>query len=133
LHILEATTQGDAIMKVISILLAFLNSLIGGLLILSCVSAGESLGWVSFKSGAGLLAVYFGIMTFKDNLQPIRQSRILLNGIALIVIGISAVAWGIHWSITSGDTKNTVILFGGSLFVQGLTSVLGIEADGLHV
>jgi hypothetical protein len=120
-------------MKVISILLAFLNTLIGGLLILSCVSAGESLGWVSFKSGAGLLAVYFGIMTFKDNLQPTRQSRVLLNGIVLIVIGISAVAWGIHWSIVSGDMKNTVILFGGSLFIQGLTSVLGIEADGLHV
>ena len=120
-------------MKVISILLAFLNSLIGGLLILSCVSAGESFGWVSFKSGAGMLAVYFGILTFKDNLQPIRQSRVLLNGIVLIVIGISAVAWGIHWSIVSGDMKNTVVLFGGSLFIQGLTSVLGIETDGLHV
>ena len=31
-------------MKVISILLAFLNSLVGGLLILSCVAAGEIAG-----------------------------------------------------------------------------------------
>jgi len=119
-------------MKVISILLAFLNSLIGGLLILSCISTGESLGWISFKSGAGMLAVYFGVMTFKDGVQPICQSRALLNGIALIVIGISAVAWGIHWSIVSGDMKNTVILFGGSLFIQGLTSVLGSETGEIH-
>ena len=35
-------------MKVISILLAYINSLIGALLILSCVSAGEALGWVAF-------------------------------------------------------------------------------------
>ena len=119
-------------MKVISILLAFLNSLIGGLLILSCVSAGESLGWISFKSGAGMLAVYLGILTFKDSVQPIRQSRVLLNGIFLIVVGISAVAWGIHWSIISGDMKNTVLLFGGSLFIQGLTSVLGIESSEAH-
>ena len=117
-------------MQVISILLAFLNSLIGGLLILSCVSAGESLGWISFKSGAGMLAVYFGILTFKDSVQPIRQSRVLLNGVFLIVVGISAVAWGVHWSIISGDIKNTVLLFGGSLFIQGLTSVLGIESNG---
>jgi hypothetical protein len=114
-------------MKVISILLAFLNSLIGGLLILSCASAGESLGWISFKSGAGALAICFGILTFKDSVQPIRQSRLLLSGIFLIVVGVSAVAWGIHWSIVSGDMKNTVILFGGSLFIQGLTSVLGVE------
>ena len=31
-------------MKVISILLAFINSLIGTLLILSCISTGEALG-----------------------------------------------------------------------------------------
>ena len=118
-------------MKVISILLAFLNSLIGGLLILSCISAGESLGWISFKSGAGALAIFFGLLTFKDSMQPIYWNRLLLSGLSLIVIGVSAMAWGIHWSIVSGDIKNTILLFGGSLFIQGLTSVLGIEPGEL--
>jgi hypothetical protein len=54
---------------------------------------------------------------------------LLLSGIFLIVVGISAAAWGIHWSIISGDMKNTILLFGGSLFIQGLTSVLGIESN----
>jgi len=116
-------------MKVISILLAFINSLIGALLILSCVSAGEALGWIAFKTGAGILAIYFGILTFKDSIQPIRQSRMLLSGLSLVTIGISAFAWGIHWSIVSGDMKNTVLLVGGSLFVQGLTSMLGMETN----
>ncbi len=115
-------------MKVISILLAFINSLTGGLLILSCVSAGEALGWIAFKTGAGILAIYFGILTLKDGIQPMRQSRIVLSGLVLVIAGVSAVAWGIHWSIISGDVKNTILLFGGSLFVQGLTSILGIEA-----
>lgn len=114
-------------MKVISILLALINSLIGGLLILSCVAAGEALGWIAFKTGARILAIYFGILTFKDSVQPMRQSRMLLNGLFLVIAGVSAVAWGIHWSIISGDIKNTILLFGGSLFIQGLTSVLGIE------
>jgi len=116
-------------MKVISILLALINSLMGGLLILSCVSAGESLGWITFKTGAGILAIYFGVLTFKDSVRPIRQSHVLLGGLFLVVAGVSAVAWGIHWSIISGDIKNTVLLFGGSLFMQGLTSVLGIETS----
>ena len=114
-------------MKVIAILLAFINSLVGGLLILSCVSAGESLGWIAFKTGAGILAIYFGVLTLKDGIQPIGQNRMMLSGLFLVIVSISALAWGIHWSIVSGDVKNTVLFFGGSLFVQGLTSILGIE------
>jgi hypothetical protein len=116
-------------MKVISILLALINSLTGALLILSCISAGEALGWIAFKTGAGLLAIYFGIMTFKDGIQPLRKNSVLLSGLILLIAGVSAVAWGIHWSIISGDIKNTVLLFGGSLFTQGLTSILGIETS----
>lgn len=114
-------------MKVISILVSFLNSIFGALLILSCVSAGEALGWVAFKTGAGIIAIYFGILTFKDSIQPLSQSHLLLSGLFLVIIGVSAFAFGVHWSIVSGDMKNTVLLFGGSLFVQGLTSILGME------
>jgi hypothetical protein len=98
-------------MNVISILLAYINSLIGVLLILSCVSAGEALGWIAFKTSAGILTIYFGILTFKDNMQPIHQSRMLLSGLFLVIMGVSALAWGIHWSIISGDMKknNSVI------------------------
>ena len=129
---LEAFNK-EALMKVISILLAFINSLTGGLLILSCVSAGEALGWIAFKTGAGILAIYFGILTFRDSIQPMRQSRLVLSGLVLVIAGVSAVAWGIHWSIISGDVKNTILLFGGSLFVQGLTSILGLEAGEVRV
>ena len=115
-------------MKVISILLAFINSLVGALLILSCVSAGEALGWIAFKTGAGILAIYFGILTFKDCVQPISQNRLLLSELFLVIVGVSVLAWGIHWSIISGDMKNTILLFGGSLFIQGLTSILGMES-----
>lgn len=114
-------------MKVISILLAFINTLIGALMILSCVSAGEALSWIAFKSGAGALAVYFGVLTFKDGVQPVNRNRMLLSGLFLVIVGVSALAWGIHWSIVSGDVKNTILLFGGSLFTQGLTSILGID------
>jgi len=114
-------------MKVISMLLAFINSLIGALLILSCVSAGEALGWIAFKTGAGILSIYFGTLIFKDSIQPISQSRMMLSGLSLVIIGVSTLAWGIHWSIVSGDVKNTILIFGGSLFIQGLSSILGME------
>ena len=115
-------------MKVISILLAFLNSLMGALLILSCISASETLSWVTTKTGAGTLAIYFGVLTYKDAVQPISHSRMLLNGLFIVIISVSAIAWGIHWSIISGDIKLTLLLFGISLFLQGMASILGMES-----
>lgn len=120
-------------MKVISIFLALINTLFGSLLILSCVSASEAISWIAAKSGAGLLAVFFGILSFKDNIQPINPARMLLVNLLLVIVGISGFAWGIHWSIISGDMKNTVLLFGGSLFMQGLTSVLGMNENTYDV
>jgi hypothetical protein len=111
-------------MKVISIFLALLNTLFGGLLILSCISASEALSWIAMKSTAGFLGVLFGILTFTDNIQPIHPGRMLLVNLALTIAGVTGFAWGVHWSIISGDMKNTVLLFGGSLFIQGLTSML---------
>ena len=122
-------SKGGTVMKVVSILLAFINSLVGALLILSCVSAGEALGWIAFKTGAGVLAVYFGILIFKDSVQPIQRTRMLVSGLFLVIAGVSALAWGIHWSIVSGDIKNTILLFGGSFLIQGLTSILGMESN----
>ncbi len=59
-------------------------------------------------------------------MQPISQSRMLLNALLIVIISISALMWGIHWSISSGDIKLTLLIFSGSLFVQGLTSILGM-------
>ena len=114
-------------MKVISILLALINSLTGGLLIFSCFYVGEPLGWFTLKVGGGILAIYFGILTFKDSMRPIGQRKLVLSSLFLVVVGVSVVSWGIHWSIVSGDIQNIVLLFGGSLFTQGLTSILGME------
>jgi hypothetical protein len=113
-------------MKVISVLLAFLNSLMGALLIVSCISASETLGWITTKTGAGILAIYFGILTFKDAVQPISQSLMLLNSLTIVILSISIFVWSMHWSIS--DIRNTILLFSGSLFIQGLTSILGMES-----
>lgn len=116
-------------MKVISILLALVNFLAGVLLILSCISSGETLVWVVWKSGLGILGVIFGILTFKDSVQPVSQRKMLLYGLLLVIVGVSVVAYGIHWSIISGNVKNTVLVVGSSFFLHGFTSVLGMTSN----
>ena len=116
-------------MKVISIFLALINFLTGGLLILSCISANETFAWVAWKTGLGVLGVTFGILTFKDSAQPVSQRKMILYGLLLVVVGVSIVAYGIHWSVISGDPKHTVMVVGSSFSLHGFTSVLGMASD----
>lgn len=116
-------------MKVISIFLALINFLTGVLLILSCISSDETFVWVAWKTGLGALSVIAGILTFKDSAQPVGQRKMILYGLLLVVAGVSIVAYGIHWSVISGDPKHTVMVVGSSFFLHGFTSVLGIASE----
>jgi cytochrome c biogenesis factor len=112
-------------MKVVSVLLGLINFLAGALLILSCIAAQEPFAWIAWKTGAGSLAVTFSILTFRDA----SQRKAIVYGLLLVIAGVAILAFGIHWSIVSGNPKNTVMLVGGSFTLHGVTSVLG-AAEG---
>ncbi|MEY2819311.1 MAG: hypothetical protein RL275_2774 [Chloroflexota bacterium] len=116
-------------MKVISIFLALINFLLGVLLILSCISSNETLAWIAWKTGLGILGVTFGFLTFKDSAQPVGQHKMILYGLLLVIAGVSIVAYGIHWTVISGDPKHTVMIVGSSFFLHGFTSVLGMASE----
>ncbi|MBI2331071.1 MAG: hypothetical protein HYU84_02665 [Chloroflexi bacterium] len=115
--------------QVISIFLALFNFLMGVLLILSCISSGETFAWIAWKIGLGTIGTAFGILTFKDSAQPVGERKMILYGLLLVITGVSVVAYGIHWSIISGNVKNTVLVVGSSFFLHGFTSVLGITSE----
>jgi len=120
-------------MKVLSILLALVNSLAAGLVLLSCVSVSnlswEGLGWLAARVATGALVILTGVLTFRDAAQPIGLGKMLMAGLILILLGVSSTMWGVHLSIISGDVKNVMILFGGSLVLQGIASVVGLAQD----
>lgn len=114
-------------MKVLSFLLSMLNSLISGLILLSCVSK-NNLGWEAFGriSGrvfTGIIVILISFMTFRDGVRPLRPEKILIAGLILILLGASCTLWGVHLSIISGDLKKAFLLYGGSLVVQGIASI----------
>ena len=118
-------------MKVLSILLALVNSLIAGLVLLSCISVSnlswDGLGWLATRVVTGILVVLVGILTFRDGAQPIGPGKMLMTGLLLVLLGTGSAMWGVHLSIVSGDVKNVMILFGGSLVVQGISSIVGLQ------
>lgn len=120
-------------MKVLSILLALVNSLAAGLVLLSCTSVSsfswEGLGWLGTRVITGTLVILTGILTFRDGAQPIGPGKMLTAGLGMILLGAGSIMWGVHLSIISGDVKNVMILFGGSLVMQGIASVIGLAQD----
>jgi len=120
-------------MKVLSILLALVNSLIAGLVLLSCISVSnlswDGLDWLMVRVAAGVMVILAGILTFRDGVQPVIPGKMLITGLVLIMLGTSSTMWGVHLSIVSGDIKNVMILFGGSLVLQGIASIIGLAQE----
>jgi len=121
-------------MKVLSILLALINSLVAGLVLLSCISVSnlswDGIGWLGARVGTGILVILAGILIFRDGVQSISPGMMLVAGLLLILLGTSSAMWGLHLSIVSGDIKNVMILFGGSLVLQGIASIVGLQEAG---
>jgi hypothetical protein len=121
-------------MKVLSILLALVNSLMAGLVLLSCLSVSnlrlEGIGWLSVRVAAGALVILAGLLTLRDGMQPIGPEKMLLAGLLLVLLGTGSAMWGLHLTLVSGDIKNVMIFFGGSLVLQGIASIVGLQESG---
>lgn len=125
-------------MKILSILLALINSITAGLVLLSCISVSNlywgELGWLATRIATGILVILTGIVTFRDGMQPVGPGKLLVAGLVLVLLGAASAMWGLHLSIVSGDVKNVMILFGGSLVLQGIATIVGLqEAGGMTV
>jgi hypothetical protein len=57
----------------------------------------------------------------------------LMAGLLLILLGVGSAMWGVHLSIISGDIKNVMILFGSSMVLQGIASVVGLAQDSGNI
>ena len=121
-------------MKILSILLALVNSLVAGLVLLSCLSVSnlsrDGLGWLATRVATGMLVILAGILTFRDGTRGVAPGKMLITGLTLVLLGTGSAMWGLHLSIISGDIKNVMILFGGSLVLQGIASVAGLREAG---
>jgi hypothetical protein len=125
-------------MKVLSFLLALVNALVAGVILLSCIAVSnlswDGIGWLAVRVATGILVILTGILTFRDGMQPVGSGKMLMAGLSLVLLGTGSVMWGLHLSILSGDVKNVMILFGGSLVLQGIASIVGLqEAGGIAV
>ena len=121
--------KGGTVMKTISIFLALINSLLAGLLIAYSLSGSEihqaDTWWLLTKVLAGLSVIAVGALTWLGSIRTIRPSLMALSSLFLVALGAATVMWTFHLALVTGDMEYYMIIYGGSLMMQGGASLFG--------
>lgn len=120
-------------MKTISIFLALINLLFAGFLIALDLSYNEihlnTLWWSLLKLSTAVLIIVIGIIVWLEVTGAIRPTLVLLGSIFLIALGPATIVWAVHIALTTGNMEVHMAVYGGSLMVQGLASLLGFAEE----
>ena len=120
-------------MKTISIFLALINLLFAGFLIALDLSYNaiqlNTLWWSLLKLSTAAVIIAIGIIVWLEVTGAIRPNLVLLGSIFLIALGPATSVWAVHVALTTGNVEVHMAVYGGSLMVQGLASLLGFAEE----
>ena len=124
-------------MKTISIFLALVNSLLAGLLIALSLSGSEirqaAVWWSLTKVLAGLSVIVIGALIWFGSIGNIRPSLIALASLFLVALGAATIVWTFHLGLVTGDMEYYMIVYGGSLMVQGAAALFGYSSESQNI
>ena len=120
-------------MKTISIFLALINSLLAGLLITFLISSVDfqlsATWWSVFRILVAFSIIMIGLLTWVDSIAHINNGLMSLSSLALVAIGAGTIVWTLQRARMTGDMEYYMIVYGGSLFVQGVALLFGISQN----
>jgi hypothetical protein len=124
-------------MKTVSIFLALINSLLAGLILAFSLSPTEIVQaetWWSFtKIAAASSVILVGMLTWFGTARSISAGLTALCSLFLVALGAATIVWTFHLALVSGDVEFYMVIYGGSLAMQGMTSLLGFTGDSRNV
>jgi hypothetical protein len=130
---LKANPEGGVRMKTVSIFLALVNALLAGLMLAASFPLTgfrqADLWWSLTKISAALAVILVGVITWLGSARPIRPGLIPLCSLFLVALGAATVVWTLHVALVSSDMEYHMIIYGGSLAVQGMASLFGLAGD----
>ncbi len=124
-------------MKTISIFLALVNSLLAGLILASSLSPTElrqaETWWLFTKVMAAAAVILVGAITWLGSAHPVRAGLIPLCSLFLVALGAATVVWTLHLALVTGDMEFHMVVYGGSLAMQGMASLFGFAGDSRNM
>ena len=116
-------------MKTVSIFLALINSLFAGLLIAVDLSYHGFLQgtwwWSLLKLSAAGMIIIVGVCVWLSEMGVLSSGPVSLGGVFLIALGPATIVWAVHVALTTGTIEFHMAVYGVSLMVQGLASLIG--------
>jgi hypothetical protein len=124
-------------MKTLSIFLALVNSLLAGLILAFSLSPTEIVQteawWSLTKMTAATSVIFVGMLTWFGSARTLRAGLLALCSLYLVALGAATIVWTFHLALVRGDMEYYMILYGGSLAVQGMASLFGFAGDSSAV
>jgi len=124
-------------MKTVSIFLSLINSLLAGVMLLASLTGNElheaALLWLLIKVLAALGIIVTGVLTWLATLSAIRPGLLALSNLSLVALGAAIAVWTLHLAMVTGDMEYYMILYGGSLMMQGAASLFGFAEGSRNI
>jgi len=125
-----ANLKGGTVMKTISIFLALINALVAGLLIAFSLSASEirqaAAWWTLLKTLSAFSVIVISVLTWLASMRTVRPGLISLGSLLLVALGAATIVWTLHLALVTGDPEYYMLVYGGSLIVQGASSLFSV-------
>ncbi len=118
-------------MKVLSIFLGLINSLLAGLLITFLINSVDfsmsALWWSVLRILLAFFIIVVGVLSWISMVIPVQPVLLALGSLFLVGIGPATVVWAFHKSSLTGQIEYGMLLYGSSLFVQGCSFLLSLS------
>ncbi len=124
-------------MKTISIFLALVNSLLAGVLLLITLTGNEvrqaEYLWLLTKSLAATGVILIGILTWLAAMRAMTPGWMALGSMFLVILGTATTVWTLHIALITGDMEYHMVIYGGSLMMQGMASLFGLGDESRNM
>ena len=118
-------------MKTISIFLALVNALLAGLILAFSLSPTElheaEEWWSAVKIAAASGIILVGMITWLGSARTLSPGLLALCSLFLVALGAATGVWTFHLALVSGDMEYYMVVYGGSLIMQGMASLFGFN------
>jgi len=124
-------------MKTISIFLALINSLLAGLILAASLSPTEisrvATWWLFAKIAVAACVILIAVITWLGSAHTASAGLMSLCSLFLVALGAATIVWTFHLALVSSDLEFHMIVYGGSLIVQGMASLFGFAGDARNI
>lgn len=124
-------------MKTLSIFLSLINSLLAGVILLASLTGNElrdaTLLWLLIKIFAAMGIILTGVFTWLGLMSAVRPGLLALSNLSLVALGAATAVWTLHLAMVTGDMEYYMIVYGGSLIMQGAASLFGFAEESRNL